>query len=130
MIYRAVFDCNANSSKNISVLVRIHVVGLSSLRSQLCIKKQTSGRRSTTGFARFEKTCFNYDPDQRRWQPWVILVLKSLKEDDVPALFLVVEAMMMTPICRTQAATRASTTTAYLGPKRAVSADTGDVGSR
>ena len=26
------------------------------------------------GFARFEKTCFDCDPDQRRWQPWVILL--------------------------------------------------------
>ena len=46
-----------------------------------------------------------------------------LKEDDVPTLFPVVEAMLMPPIRRT------STTTVHLGSKRAVSADTGDVGS-
>ena len=54
----------------------------------------------------------------------------SLKEDDVPTLFPVVEAMLMPQIRRTQAATRASMTTVHLGSKRAVSADTGDVGSR
>ena len=53
-------------------------------------------------------------------QPWVILVLKSLKEDDVPTLFPLVEAMLMPPIHRTQAATRALTTTVHLGSKRAV----------
>ena len=45
----------------------------------------------------------------------------SLKEDDVPTLFLVVEAILMPPIRRTQAATRASMTTVHLGLKRAVS---------
>ena len=54
----------------------------------------------------------------------------SLKEDDVPTVFAVVVAMLMSPIRRTQAATRASTTTFHLGSKRAVSVDTGDVGSR
>ena len=48
----------------------------------------------------------------------------SLKEDDVPTFFQVVEAMLMPPIRRT------STTTVHLGSKRAVSPDTGDVGSR
>ena len=56
------------------VRIKQHVVGLSSLRSQLCFKKQTSSRRNTAGF---EKTYFDCDPDQRRWQLWVILVLKS-----------------------------------------------------
>ena len=49
----------------------------------------------------------------------------SLKENDVPTLFPVVEAMLMPPIHRTQAATRVSTTTVQLGSKRAVRADTG-----
>ena len=49
----------------------------------------------------------------------------SLKEDDVPTLFPVVEAMLMPPICRTQAATRALMTTVHLGLKQAVGADTG-----
>ena len=48
----------------------------------------------------------------------------SLKEDDVPTLFPVVEAMLMPSIRRT------STTTVRLGSKQAASADTGDVGSR
>ena len=48
----------------------------------------------------------------------------SLKENDVPTLFPVVEAMLMPPIRRT------ATTTVHLGSKRAVSADTGDVGSQ
>ena len=52
----------------------------------------------------------------------------SLKEDFVPTLFPVAEAMWMPPIRRSQAATRASMTTVHLGSKRAVSADTGDVG--
>ena len=46
-----------------------------------------------------------------------------LKEEDVPTLFTVVEAILMPPIRRT------STTTVHLGSKRAVSADTGNVGS-
>ena len=41
----------------------------------------------------------------------------SLSKDDVPTLFPVVEAMLMPPICRTQAATRASTTMVHLGLK-------------
>ena len=53
----------------------------------------------------------------------------SLKEDDVPTLFPVVEAMLMPPIRRTQAATWASTTTVHLGLKQAVRVDTGDVGT-
>ena len=48
----------------------------------------------------------------------------SLKEDDVPTLFPVVEAMLMPLICRM------STTMVHLGLKRAVSTDTGDVGPR
>ena len=53
-----------------------------------------------------------------------------MKEDDVPTLFPVVEAMLMPLIRRTQAATRTSTTTVHIGSMRAVSTDTGDVGSR
>ena len=52
----------------------------------------------------------------------------SLKEDVVPTLFPVVEVMSMPSTRKTQAATRASTTTVQLGSKRAVSADMGDVG--
>ena len=44
----------------------------------------------------------------------------SLKEDVVPTLFPVVEAMLVPSISRTQAATRASTTTVHLESKRAV----------
>ena len=39
----------------------------------------------------------------------------------MPTLFAVVEAMLMPPIRRTQAAARASTTAVHLGPKQAVS---------
>ena len=39
----------------------------------------------------------------------------------MPTLFQVVEAMLMPPIRRKQAATQASTTTVHLGSKRAVS---------
>ena len=46
----------------------------------------------------------------------------------MPTLFPVVKATFMPPIRRTQAATRASTTTVHIGSKRAVSPDTGDVG--
>ena len=77
MVYCAAFDCNANSSKNKVT----YAVGLSSLRSKLCLKKQTSNRRRTAGFACFEKIS-DCDPDQRfmaeKVQLWVILVLKSL----------------------------------------------------
>ena len=48
----------------------------------------------------------------------------SLKEDDVPRLFPVVEGVLMPPIHRT------STTIIHLGSERAVSVDTGDVGSQ
>ena len=48
----------------------------------------------------------------------------------MPTLFTVVKAMLMPAIRRTQAATRASSTTVHLVSKRAVSVDTGDVGSR
>ena len=41
----------------------------------------------------------------------------SLKEDDVPTLFPVVEAMLMPSIRGTQAETWASTTTGHLGSK-------------
>ena len=44
----------------------------------------------------------------------------SSREDVVPALFLVTEAMLMPSISRTQAATRLSTTTVHLGSERAV----------
>ena len=64
IVYCAAFDCNANSNKNIVTCSRS--------------KKATSSRRSTTSFAHFEKTCFDYDEDKRRWQPWVILMLESL----------------------------------------------------
>ena len=47
----------------------------------------------------------------------------SLKEDAMPMLFPVLEAMLMPPIRRT------STTTVHLGSKRAASVDTGHVGS-
>ena len=39
----------------------------------------------------------------------------------MPTLFPVVEATLMPSMCRTQAATRASTTTVHLGSKLAVS---------
>ena len=54
----------------------------------------------------------------------------SLKEDVVPTLLQVLEAMLMPSICTTQAATRASSTTVHLGSKRAVSADTVGVDAR
>ena len=62
MAYFAAFYCNANSSK-IKVTCRLH-----KFRTQpILFKKATSSRRNTAGFARFEKTCFDCDPDQRRW---------------------------------------------------------------
>ena len=53
----------------------------------------------------------------------------SMKKDDVATLFPVVKATLMPPVRRTRAATPASTTRVHLGSKRAVSPDTGDVGS-
>ena len=49
---------------------------------------------------------------------------KIFLKEDVPTLFPIVEAKLMSPIRRMAA------TTAHLGSKRAVSADTGDVGVR
>ena len=75
MVYFAALYCNANIGKN---KVTCSVVVLVPYGA----KKQTSSRRSIASFAfaRFDKTCFDCDPDQRRWQPWVILVLKSLSK--------------------------------------------------
>ena len=57
----------------------------------------------------------------------------SLKEEVVPTLFPVVEAMLIPLIRRTQAATRALSTMygpVHLGLKRVVSTDRDDVGPR
>ena len=70
MVYRATFDYNANNSKN-----KVTCSWFNFPTEPTLLKKQTSSQRRTTGFARFEKTCFDRDPDQRRRQPWVILVL-------------------------------------------------------
>ena len=58
MVYCAAFDCNANSRKN--------KVTCSWFKFST---ETTSNRRSTAGFARFEKTFFDCDPDQRRCSP-------------------------------------------------------------
>ena len=57
-------------------------------------------------------------------QPDVFASRKLVSASIRTILFPVVEAMLTPPIRRT------STTTVHLGSKRAVSADTGDVGSR
>ena len=126
IVYCAGFDCNANSSKN-KVTCSWFKVPM-----EPALLKKRSSRRSTAGFARSKKTCFNCYPDQRRCSPWLSWCKISLKQDDVPTLFPVVETMLMPPIRGRQAATRASTTTVHLpvGLKRAISVDTGDVGSR
>ena len=111
MVYCAAFDCNANSCKN-NVTCSWY-----KFPSQVCLKKQESSRRRIAGFARFEKTCFDCDPNQRRCSPGLSCAKISLKEDDVPTLFAVPEAILMSPIRRIQAATRASTTTVYVGSK-------------
>ena len=124
MVYCAAFDCNANSSKN-----RV-TCSWRKFPTEPTLLKKTSSRRNTAGLARFEKTV------SLRSRPEKVAALCysgakfSLKEDDVPTVFTIVEAMLMSPIRRTQAATRASTPTVHLGSKRAVSADTRDVGSR
>ena len=101
-VYCVAFYCNANSRKN--------------KRSQLCFKKKQTSTDEAQSFARFEKTClFRLRSGPENVHPWVILVLKSLKEDDVLTLFPVVEAVLMRPTRRTQAATRASTTTVSIG---------------
>ena len=63
MVYCAAFDCNANSSKN-KVTCRWFKFPM---ELTLFKKRQMSRRQSTAGFARFEKTCFDCGPDQRRW---------------------------------------------------------------
>ena len=83
----------------------------SSQRSQLCLKKQASSRLCSV-----RENLFRLRP-----APEKVVALGnpgpkiSLKEDDVPTLFPVVEAMLM-PLIR-----RTSTTAARLGSKRAVS---------
>ena len=73
MVYCAAFDCNANSSKN-----KVTCSWFKLPKEPTVFKKANIKQQSTAGFARFEKTCFDCDPDQIRWQPWVILVQKSL----------------------------------------------------
>ena len=82
-----------------------------------------------TSFARFEKTHLDCSRTEKVAALGYPDAKMSLKEDDVPTLFPVVEAMLMSSIHRTLAATWASMTTVHLGLKPAVSTDTGDVGS-
>ena len=120
------FDCNANFSKN-----KVRCSWFKFPTEPTLFKKANFKPTKHSRLCSLRETLFHCDPDQRRLQLWVFLVLKSnSKRDDVPTLFTVVKAMLMPAIRRTQAATRASSTTVHLGSKRAVSVDTGDVGSR
>ena len=123
MVYCAAFDCNANSSKN-----KITCSWFKFPTEPTLFKKEnvneaqpalfTLRKPLSTAIRTREGAALGYS-----------CAKISLKEDDVPTLFPVVEAMLMPPIHRTQAVTRASMTTVQLGSKRAVSADTGDVDS-
>ena len=88
------------------------MVGLSSLQSQLCFKK--TNFKPTKSSQLRENLC----PGPEKMAAKI-----SLKENDVPTLFPVMETMLMPSIHKTQAATRASTTMVH---KRVVSAGTGD----
>ena len=92
------------------------------------LKKNTLSRRSTVGFLASRKLVSTTIRTREGAALGYPVAKISLEQDDMLTLFLVVEAMLMPPIHRTQAATQASTTTVHLGSKRAVKVDTGDVG--
>ena len=112
MVYCAAFNGNANSSKNkvtcnwfkfpteTTLYKKVNVQ--STKHSRLCSLRENLFRLIRIR----EGAALGY--------PGANI---SLKEDDVPTLFPVVEAIMMPPIHRTQAATRASKTTVHLGSK-------------
>ena len=116
MVYCVAFDCNVNSSKN-----KITCSWFNSLWSKLDLKKQIQVDKAQPALLALgnffsirtrEGASLGY-PDAKI----------SLKEDDVPTLFPVVEVLLMPPICITQTATWASTTVVHLGSNRVVSTD-------
>ena len=60
MTYCALFDCNANSSKNKVTCSWFQ------FRTEPTLFLKSKLRRNTVGFARSEKTHFDCDPDQGR----------------------------------------------------------------
>ena len=72
IVYCAAFDCNVNSSKS-----EVTCSWLKFLTEPILFKKNFKPTKHSR-LSSLRENLFRCDPDQRRWQPWVILVLKSL----------------------------------------------------
>ena len=126
MVYCAAFDCNANSSKN-KVTCSWFKFPMEPTLFKKCKRQADEAQSASLTLRKLVSTAIR----TRESAALGYLSAKiSLKEEDVPTLFPVVEAMLISPIHRTQAGKRASATAVHLGSKRAVSADTSDVSSR
>ena len=120
MVYCAAFDCNANSSNT-----KVTCSWFKFPTEPTLFKKANVKPTKHSRLCSLRENLFRLRSEQEKMVTLGYPGAKiSLKEDGVLTLFLVVEAMLMPPIRRT------STTTVHLGSRRAVSADTGDVGSR
>ena len=119
MVYCAAFDCNVNSSKNKVTCSWFMFPTEPTLFKKENVKPAllTSRKLVLTAIRTRKGAALGYPATKI-----------NLKDDDVPTLFPVVEAMLIPLIRRTLAVTKSSTTTVHLGLKRAVSTDTGDVG--
>ena len=108
MAYCATFDCNTNSSKNKVTSSWLKFPMKPTLKSKHQADEAQpallASRKLVLTAIRTRGAALGY-----------LGAKFSLKEDDVSTLFPAVEAMLMSPIRRTQAVTRALTTTVHLG---------------
>ena len=105
MVYCAAFDCSANSSKN-----TVTCSWFKFPTEPTLFKKANVKPTKHSQLCSLRENLFRLRSGPEKLQPWLI----SLKQDDVPTLFPVVEAMLMQSLRRTQAATRAPTTSVHL----------------
>ena len=110
MVYCAAFDCNENSSKN-KVTCSWFKFPTESTLSKITNFKPTMHSRLCS----LRENLFRLQSGAEKVAAMGYPGAKFSKEEDVPTLSPVVEAMLMPPIRRTQAATRASTTTVSIG---------------
>ena len=83
------------------VRIKQHVVGLSSLRSQLYLKNNCQADEAQPALLATRELVSNVIQTRESGSPGLSCAKISLKEDDVPTLFPVVEAMLLPPIRRT-----------------------------
>ena len=113
MVYFAAFDCYANSSKN-KVTCSWFKFPTEPTLSKKRKSQADEAQSALLASRKLVSTVIRTREGVGLGYPGVQI---SLKDDDVPTLFPVVESMLMPPIRRTQAATRASKTTVHLGLK-------------